>query len=210
MTSGRTGRADLLVLLCFFLIVLGIENLLVILWTYYGVAAAQPDGAQRSILWSRYAVAMLCSGGASFAGGLLGFLFGIPRSAADGPEIQGRPATTGVATAVAPLPAPTSTVVATQVDTGGQHPRLRANTNLESISDGVTKALLGIGLTQLYKFGDWTGTIATALGPEFGPGRTGQVVAIAVLVYGAGEGFFFGYLATRIYLTGVFRRNDGA
>lgn len=85
---------------------------------------------------------------------------------------------------------------------------LHRNTNLESISDALTKGLLAIGASQLYKVGDWVRSIAPSLGESFGPGSGGQVVALSVLTYGVIEGFLFGYLATRIYLTGVFERSD--
>jgi hypothetical protein len=85
---------------------------------------------------------------------------------------------------------------------------LHRNTNLESISDALTKGLLAIGLSQLYKADEWARNVGRKLGISFGPGIEGQVVALTVLTYGAVAGFLFGYLATRIYLTGVFARND--
>src|SRR6266508_6277591 len=71
--------------------------------------------------WDILAVAALVAGGAFVAGGLLGFLFGIPRSLA-GPEgsVDGAAA-------------------------GGAY---RPNTNLEQISDWLTKILVGVGLVQ--------------------------------------------------------------
>jgi len=86
--------------------------------------------------------------------------------------------------------------------------RYRSNTNLESISDALTKALLGIGLTQLHQVGDAVTIVTTKLGPSFGVAPAGGIVAVCVLIYGASEGFLFGYLATRVYLTGVFMRNE--
>ena len=51
-------------------------------------------------------------------------------------------------------------------------------------------------------------SLGSALGESFGPGNGGQIVALSILTYGTIEGFLFGYLATRIYLTNVFERSD--
>ena len=83
--------------------------------------------------WSTLAVAALVAGGAFLAGGLLGFLFGIPRSLA----VQ-----EGVA------------------DQGGYQP----NTNLEQISDWLTKILVGVGLVQFTTFAGHVSDLVTFLG----------------------------------------------
>jgi hypothetical protein len=85
---------------------------------------------------------------------------------------------------------------------------LHRNTNLENISDALTKGLLAIGASQLFRLDEGISRLAGTLGDSFGPGNAGKVVALSVLTYGAIAGFLFGYLATRIYLTGVFERND--
>ena len=94
------------------------------------------------------------------------------------------------------------------VPAAGPGSGLHRNTNLENISDALTKGLLAIGASQLYRVDGWVRSIAPALGESFGPANGGQVVALSVVTYGAIEGFLFGYLATRIYLTGVFERSD--
>jgi hypothetical protein len=166
---------------------------------------------------SVYSVAMLCSGAASFVGGLIGFLFGIPQSEASGPVGLRSGRTIGIAqtdteeTAGAPgepqervQVAPEDTAVRRSEPGAGLH----RNTNLENISDALTKGLLAIGASQLFRLDDWVRGIAGTLGASFGPGSAGKIVALSVLTYGALAGFLFGYLATRIYLTGVFERHD--
>ena len=85
---------------------------------------------------------------------------------------------------------------------------LRRNTNLENVSDALTKGLLAIGLSQLFNIGEWAGRVGSTPGTSLGPGTDGKVVALTVLTYGTVAGFLFGYLTTRIYLTGVFERYD--
>jgi hypothetical protein len=41
-----------------------------------------------------------------------------------------------------------------------------------------------------------------------GPDSAGGIVALSVMIYSASAGFLFAYLASRIYLTSVFERND--
>jgi hypothetical protein len=50
--------------------------------------------------------------------------------------------------------------------------------------------------------------IGKYLGPSFGPDSAGSIVALCVMIYSASAGFLFAYLASRIYLTSVFERND--
>src|SRR6267142_3576429 len=91
---------------------------------------------------------VLISGAFSFVGGLIGFLFAIPRSRQDQLTVQAQPTSTPDA------------------DTARQRlSDYAANTNLEQISDWLTKILVGIGLVQ---FGDISlkfGAIATSLAP---------------------------------------------
>lgn len=73
-----------------------------------------PSGAR----WGAYATADLIASASFLAGGLVGFLFGIPRA------VQGSTAPSG----------------ATQY---------QANTNLEQVSDWLTKIIVGVGLVQI-------------------------------------------------------------
>ncbi len=202
-------------MIVFFLFVLVVENVLVGLWaaTVNGVAA--PDGRTYT-KYGVYSIAMLCSGAASFVGGLVGFLFGVPQSIAD------RESSTRVVEAAqrnsrqvdqpaADEHSDETRAVSGMAATEREAPRgsgLRRNTNLENISDALTKGLLAIGLTQLFNIGDWADRVGSTLGTSLGPGTDGKVVALTVLTYGTVAGFLFGYLATRIYLTGVFERYD--
>ena len=85
----------------------------------------------------------------------------------------------------------------------------QVNTNLEEISDWLTKIMVGIGLTQipgiinaLKKYSNYVDKYGFA-----GFANT-HVFATALLIYFLIYGFFFGYLWTRLYLAGAFRQAD--
>jgi hypothetical protein len=129
------------------------------------------------------AVALLLATASFAAGTLLGFLFGIPKAlqTGDGPG----------------------------TDSGEQQGRTYAvNTNLEQISDWLTKILVGIGLIQLGEIRDATQSLVQVLAPAFGGGAAGGIVASLDLAFFVSWGFLVGYLLTRTYLTAAFRAFD--
>jgi len=170
---------------------------------------------------------MLVSSAASLVGGLIGFLFGIPQSNTSNTVVERSSTRVGAiqrvdAEAIADTASPrqdlgqatseaaavTGRETAITGREAGRGSGLHRNTNLESISDALTKGLLAIGASQLYRVHEWVKSLGSALGESFGPGNGGQIVALSILTYGTIEGFLFGYLATRIYLTNVFERSD--
>jgi len=130
--------------------------------------------------WSTLAVAALVAAGAFVAGGLLGFLFGIPRSLA-GPEGADDKAGAGT---------------------------YRPNTNLEQISDWLTKILVGVGLVQATTLARHAGDLVTFLGPALGGDALGESFAGATLVVFSVSGFLTFYLITRLYLGRAFASAD--
>lgn len=128
----------------------------------------------------------LLTASASFASGaLLGFLFGIPRSLAASRQEN-------------------------DDDAAGAASRrlIEPNTNLEQISDWLTKILVGIGLVQLKQIGEGIGNLAEGLAPGLGGEPNGQAVAIALMVSFAITGFLCAYLFTRLRLQGAFALAD--
>jgi hypothetical protein len=121
-------------------------------WLPYLVAVFLPGAALVAILiyawgdWAMLAVAALVAGGAFLAGGLLGFLFGIPRSLA-GPE---------------------------GADGKTELGAYRPNTNLEQISDWLTKILVGVGFVQFTTLARHAGELVNFLGPALGGTRSGR------------------------------------
>lgn len=194
-------RATLMPLKLFFAWVVGVETVIALLWAW-----SVSEGSWPKTL-GLYGLTMLYSGAASFIGGLVGFLFGVPRSvAASNPADMSDPN----ASVARPVAAEKPSLPETGLPIAGPvvGSRLRVNTNLESLSDAATKGLLAIGLTQLFRLRDLGESIGQKLGPTFGPGMAGQVFAVSMLIYGLLGGFFFGYLLTRIYLTTVFADTD--
>ena len=205
-------------MIVFFGFVLLVENALIGLWAWVVHGASAGEGWTYSG-WGVYSIAMLCSAAASFIGGLVGFLFGVPRLSAAGEQtrIHAEEVRTDSRSTNQPAPdqQPQPAEQATRIDADSQQQRepapglrLRPSTNVESVSDALTKGLLAIGATNLLNIGRWATRLADVLGPSLGPGNDGRVVAVSVVTYGAIAGLLFGYLATRIYLTPVFEQND--
>jgi hypothetical protein len=162
------------------------------------------------------AAAMAAAASAS-VGALLGFLFGIPRSLQQEAPVTPPPSPppplppppvvppAGQATPQGLPTPPTATPASTSVkDRGNQ---LRVNTNLEQISDWLTKILVGVGLTQLQFL--WPNLIKLA---EFqAPAMNGSVeLAMTCILNFAIWGFFAAYLVTRLFLAEAFGLADAA
>lgn len=101
-------------------------------------------------------------------------------------------------------PAPLS-----QTETPADPPALpgtRAESNLEQVSDWVTKLLLGGGLTQLQQIPGKIWELARWVAVGMDPGASGalmeahQSFACGLIIYFAILGFFSGYLITKIQL----------
>jgi hypothetical protein len=206
-TQSFSGIKELLWVFIFFMFILAVENVLVFLWAWQ---LARTNA--HYTLWGVYSIAMLFSAATAFVVGLIGFLFGIPHSGTVERSRQ-RVAAEHETEAIGDAARPQSTSGATSVvkeatvrnvDRGSG---LQRNTSLESIADALTKGLLAIGVSQMYNLGKLA-EIGKYLGPSFGPDSAGSIVALSVMIYSASAGFLFAYLASRIYLTSVFERND--
>ena len=116
-------------------------------------------------------------------GTLVGFLFGIPK------VLQGD------GTAV-------TTTTTTPTTAGSVQTRHQVNTNLEQVSDWITKILVGLGLVQLgrmpEKLKEYSKLLAIGLNDT-----DGGVFAGAIIVYFSVLGFMGGYLITRLFLSRV-------
>ncbi len=157
--------------------------------------AARYQGSTAS--WSRFLNVLSSSAliGAAFIsiGALLGFIFEIPRS----PKSP------------SPTPAP-STIPTNSWGPGNpamppeDNDRFTPNTNLEDISDWLTKILVGAGLAQLAVLPERLERLAnffqTPLTPE---------VALLLIINFFVLGFMGSYLLTRLFLTEALRAVDG-
>jgi hypothetical protein len=123
---------------------------------------------------------------------LLGFLFGIPRS------LQNQ----GGDRELSPDSANSN------VGRKDLIVQYRANTNLEQISDWLTKILVGVGLSQLNNFPTLFQRAGAYFGGALGGGEVGSALAITVIVYFSIGGFLGGYLGTRLFLGGQLVKAD--
>jgi|GEM_PF-1971598 len=129
---------------------------------------------------------------AAFCGGFLGFLFGIPRS------LQKKSSENGSAT------------------TNGTNLNERSygnNTNLEEISDWLTKIIVGVSLTQLPSIERRFHVLTLKVSQGFIPHLKESLAypyAGALLVFFALCGFFAVYLWSRIYLFEILNIMDKA
>ena len=157
-----------------------------------------PIYAAQAGVWQGFFMALsvgfLIAGAAAFVGGTLGFLFGIPRTLQ---REGGQPNSETVTPGVAVTPA-------------DQRIGYRANTNLEQISDWLTKILVGVGLTQIRELRGGLVSLSAFAAQGLGAPPHNQVFALALLSYYAVLGFLFGYLWTRLFLAGALRVADQA
>lgn len=144
------------------------------------------SGSRTEII-GRLVVAALAAGAATTTGGLLGFLFGIPRT------FQGDQGTEP------------------QRGDGSSEetrPAYRPNTSLEQISDWLTKILVGVGLTQIGALQSHFAALGQGLGRAFGGQPLDEAFVMSLIAMLVVAGFLFGFLWTRIYLPGAFRAAD--
>src|ERR1700730_9963676 len=144
----------------------------------YGISNSQ------SGIWTIFGNSLLIAGGTFFIGVLLGFLFGIPRTLqGDQPQISDK-------------------------DNHQNNISYKVNTNLEQISDWLTKILVGVGLTQINKLPRLIDNLSKTLKPGLGDQPASGIYGVALVIYFVVFGFLSGYLVTRIFIAEIFRRAD--
>jgi hypothetical protein len=140
----------------------------------------------------KFVAALLLSGACLLVGVFLGFLFGIPRSLqAEGPPLIDQNQSAEMKQEVQKL-----------------RIQYRANTNLEQISDWLTKILVGVGLTQLVAIPDLSTRVGSYFGGAIGQPEGASQIAISIIILFSVCGFLFGYLWTRLFLGGELARAD--
>jgi hypothetical protein len=130
----------------------------------------------------------LLSGTGLIVGVLFGFIFGIPRSLAS-----------------------PAAAVAQQAAMGGERDpsqlNVLANTNLEQISDWLTKVLVGVGLTQLTQLPRRIVVAHNLLENWLGISHGGAIGLAILAAFGCG-GFVWAYFESRTSLMQVFSDDD--
>jgi len=160
-------------------------------WSTYQALALGAGGiilvfytANAPARWQSLAIGLLVAGASLATGILIGFLFGIPRTLQR--EAQKVDTTTGSQPGTA--------------DAYG------VNTNLEQISDWLTKIIVGVGLVQLTVIPGKLRGLADYLATAFGAQTVPSAMVITIICYFGIFGFLLGYLWTRLYLMGEFSR----
>lgn len=151
----------------------------------YALATCEKDNCVTAGLHSMFSGWILAAA-ASSIGGLLGFLFGIPRTFA--PRSKDERETAAIATG-------RSQTLLQSADASQS-----VNTNLEDISDWLTKILVGAGLVGLHNLTTGLQTIANQYQSQVG----GELAVLGIIINFAVWGFFSGYLLTRLFLTSAF------
>jgi len=134
---------------------------------------------------------VIIAGSALLVGALIGFLFGIPRAAREGEFVR--------------VP---SGVGERGADGAGRGTAYGPNTNLEQISDWLTKILVGVSLIQLKEIGSSMQRLISYLAPAMGNSPGSGPFVLGLLVYYVACGFLGGYLWTRLFLPGQLRDAD--
>jgi hypothetical protein len=191
------GKSDLSRVASVIAVSIGLGGL--VIWFYGGRSAA-------AFLWG---LACLT------AGAIVGFLFGIPRvlQGSDGrPERGDRNRATGQRgsgeQSSNPSAAPEPAAGDRTLDPSSDY-RQQVNTNLEQISDWLTKIIVGLGLVELRNIPGYVDSMAERLAQCFET-PCGMAFAGALIVYFSVVGFFSGYLLTRLFLASAFSRADQA
>jgi hypothetical protein len=146
------------------------------------------------LLWS---MAILISGGT------IGFLFGIPK------VLQSNRASTAAPsppTALPSAPNGAGDAASREADVGYEQ---RVNTNLEEISDWLTKIIVGLGLVNLKTMPAQLQAVARIVAGAIGlPPEPHESFGLAVVLFFSATGFLGGYLLTRLYIQGALARAE--
>lgn len=139
--------------------------------------------------WKQSSAMLIWAFGICSVGTIVGFLFAIPRVVSD--VASPRPTQ---------LPGFShSNVELSLVEEVRRH-RLAANTNLEQVSDWLTKIIVGVGLVELTKIPALLDRLAKVMAPSFGDPTEAVSVAIGVVLLFSAGGFLIGYVTTRAFL----------
>ncbi len=137
-------------------------------------------------------VALAIAAGTYAVGCLFGFLFGVPRALSTAeaqPKIEKK--------TIAEAGQPEITTV-----------RYAPNTNLEQVSDWLTKLLIGAGLVQLGQLRGALGDLVEFLKPALGNNDAASVIALGLVLYHLVWGFICAWLSTRLWLEDELKQRE--
>lgn len=131
---------------------------------------------------SALGIGMLVAGASFSSGGIVGFLFAIPKM------LQNPNSVTG--------------------NESGNHAMVIHNDNLVQISDWVTKIIVGVSLTQMHNIPDFILNAGDELKVCFGNDLTGRNGAISIILYFMVSGFMAVYLWTRLHFVKLLAQTE--
>ena len=139
---------------------------------------------------SVFGIGLFIAGASAISGGLMGFLFGIPK------------------TLQQEKPDKSSTDETAKGKANTNSVSYQANTNLEQISDWLTKILVGVGLTQLTSLPAALRSFGEFVSPGLGNKPESPILSIGILFFFSICGFLLCYLWTRLYFGNELRKAD--
>jgi len=167
-----------------------VTKVIVLLWTLVSIgllsllvpASVKWAADDRKGGWVVIGTGLFLAGAATLTGSIVGFLFGVPRKNL---EKDGTPDT---------------------ANNNDKRPLYQPNTNLEQISDWLTKMIVGVGLVEIHKIIHLFGQIGAFCGPAFGASPAGEIIAVSICVHYLLVGFIQGFLLAYLWLPGAFAR----
>jgi hypothetical protein len=174
---------------------------------FFGIAVAV---ATAITIWYAATFSGLRFGGvvlwalALFATGAgVGFLFGIPR-------VLQRERSPAPARSPSERPAGGGPVEGNGPSAPSLAYHQRVNTNLEEISDWLTKIIVGVSLIQLRSIPDHLRRLADLIGASLNGTASApdRGFGVSLVLFYATTGFLYGYLATRLYVQGALARAE--
>lgn len=175
--AERTFDPDVAMLRLFYMVIAGCFVIFLFSLSSLRCPPASGCGALSS-----FSIGIMIALAATVAGGLLGFIFGVPYSRDGGPGDRD----------------PSTGEKKTEVVSSGS--AYRPNTSLEQISEWLSKMLVGVGLVELKTLTGKLGELAQRLASGLGGGTRAETFVLGVLIYFAIGGFLFGFIWARIYL----------
>jgi hypothetical protein len=133
---------------------------------------------------SAYGIGFLIATASALVGALLGFLFAIPRSTRKKESLSG----------------------VRDTNSGENHQNYSPNTNLEDVSDWLTKILVGVGLVQIGSASGSARRLIHAASEGLGDTATARVVCACLLITFLIFGFIQTYLWTSTAVTSALER----
>jgi len=126
-----------------------------------------------------FCILWFASGAAFFVGTIMGFVFGMPKTRSSSEA---------------------------ELAAG---PQLRDNTNLQEISDWLTKIVIGLGIAEFRKIAAVLMAIGTAVGQAISNDGDGTVMALGSMTVGFVCGFLFHYMWARVILHQMLEKLEG-